>query len=58
MISLISGIEDTAQMNISTEKKQTHKLGEQTYGSQEEGHGAGRIGSLGLIDANYCIWSE
>ena len=26
-ISLISGIEDTAQMNLSTEKKQTQGLG-------------------------------
>ena len=37
MISLISGIEDTAQMNISTEKKQTHGYGEQTCGCQREG---------------------
>ena len=35
MISLISGIKYTSQMNLSTEKKQTHGHGEQTYGCQE-----------------------
>ena len=38
-------------------RKETHGLGEQTYGCQEGGEGAGWTGSLGLIDANYCIWS-
>ena len=46
-----------AQMNLSTEKKPTHGLGEQTYGCQGEGEGVEWTGSLGLIDANYCIWS-
>ena len=44
-------------MNISTEKKQTHGLGEQTCGCQGVGEGVGRTGSLGFIDANDCIWS-
>ena len=35
-------------MNISMKQKQTHR--EQTCGCQGEG---GRIGSLGLADANY-----
>ena len=41
MISLIPGIEYTAQANVSTEKKQTHGLGEQTCGCQGGGGGSG-----------------
>ena len=44
-------------MNLSTEKKQTRGHGEQTCGCQEGGGGVGWTGSLGLLDANYCIWS-
>ena len=44
-----------AQTNLSTEKKQTHGLGKQTC--EREGDGVGWTGSLGLGDANYCIWS-
>ena len=40
MISRISGIQYMAQMNLSTEKKQTHGHGEQTCGCQ-----GGREGS-------------
>jgi len=40
-------------MNLPTEKKQTHGLGEQTCGCQVEE--VGWIGSLGLVDANYYI---
>ena len=40
-LSLIYGIEYMAQMNLSTEQKQTHGLGEQTCGCQE---GKGRSG--------------
>ena len=37
-------------------QKQIHKYGEQTCGCQrEKGVGEGRIGSLGLADANYYI---
>ena len=43
-------------MNLSTEKKQTHGYGEQTCGCQ--GEGVGWTGSLGLVAANYCIWSR
>ena len=47
-----------AQMKLSTEKKQTHGLGEQTCGCQREGEGVRWTGSLGLlVDANCCIWS-
>jgi len=56
MISLISGIEYMAQMNLSTEKKQTYVHGEQIcvcQGGREEGWNK----SLGLVDASYCIWS-
>ena len=34
MFSLISGISYTAQMSLSTEKEQTHGLGEQTCGAK------------------------
>ena len=44
-------------MNLSTEKKQTHGYGKQTCGCQEQGERVGWMGSLGLVDANYCIWS-
>ena len=37
MISLISGIQYKAQMTLSTEKKQTHGLEEQTCGCQGVG---------------------
>ena len=46
-----------AQLNISTEQKQTHGHGEQRCGCQGGGEGVGWTGSLGLVDANYCIWS-
>ena len=40
-------------MNLSTEKKQTQRLGEQTCGWEREG--VEWNGSLGLVDANYCM---
>ena len=42
------------QMNLSTKQKQTHRHREQTCGYQGV-VGEGRIGSLGLVDANYYI---
>ena len=47
-----------AQMNLSTEKKQTHGHWEQTCGWQGKEEGVGWTGSLGLVDANYSIWNE
>ena len=47
-----------AQRNLTTEQKQTHGHGEPTcggQGGQEEWDGW--TGSLGCVDANYCIWS-
>ena len=41
MIPLISGIWYMAQLNPSTEKKQTHGHGEQTCGGQGGGSGLG-----------------
>ena len=42
------------QMNISTKQKQTHRHREQTCGCQGGGGvWEGRIGSLGLADANH-----
>ena len=52
MISLIYGIENMAQMTLSTKHKQTHRHGEQTCGCQGEGEGVGWTGSVGLADAN------
>ena len=44
------------QMNLSTKQKQTPRHREQICGYQGEGGlGEGRIGSLGLVDANYYI---
>ena len=37
MISLLCGIENMAQMNLSTQQKQTHRHREQTCGCQGEG---------------------
>ena len=43
-------------MNLSTKQKQTHRRRGQTCGCQAgEGLGEGRIGSLGLADANCYI---
>ena len=44
-------------MNLCTEKKQTHELGEQTCGCPGRNGEVGWTGSLGLVGANYCIWS-
>ena len=41
-------------MNLSTGKKQTHGHGEQTYGWQGGGEGAGWTESLLLVDANFA----
>ena len=56
MISLISGIQYKAQMNLSTEKK-LMDLERRLVVAEGEGEGVGWTGSLGFIDANYCIWS-
>ena len=56
MISL-TGIQYIAQMNLSTENKQTLGHGEQTAVATGEEEGVGWTGSLGLADANYSIWS-
>ena len=45
-------------MNLTLEKKQTHGHRKQAYGCQGEEEGVGWTGSLGLVDANYCIWSR
>ena len=46
-----------AQMNLSIEKKQTHRLGEQTCGCQGGGGGSGMDWEVGLMDAKYCLWN-
>ena len=56
MISLICGIENSAQMNISTKQKQTYRFREQTCDCQGGAAvGKGWTGSLELTDAKYYI---
>ena len=43
-------------MNLSTDKK-LMDLEKRLVITKGEGKGVGWTGSLGLIDANYCIWS-
>ena len=43
-------------MNLSTEKK-IMDLENRFLVAWGEGEGVGGIGSLGLMDANYCSWS-
>ena len=57
MTSLVSGIQYMAQMKLSTEKK-IMDLKNRLVVDKEDGVGMGWTWSLGLIDANYCIWSE
>ena len=52
----MSGIKCTAQINLSTEKK-LMDLENRLLVAKGEGEGVEWDGSLGLIDANYCIWS-
>ena len=55
MIALISGILHMAQMKLSTEKKITD-LENRLVVAKGEGEGVGSLGSLGLIETNYCLW--
>ena len=45
-----------AQMNLSTEKK-IMELENRLVVAKGEGKEMGLIGSLGLMDANYCFWN-
>jgi len=45
-----------AQRNLSTEKK-IMDLENRLVVAKEVGEGVGWIGSLGLIDADYCLWN-
>ena len=45
-----------AQMNLSTEKK-IMDLENRFVVSKGEGEEVGWIGTLGLIDADYCLWN-
>ena len=42
-------------MNLSTQKKLLH--GEQTLVAKGDGDVVEWIGTLGLIDVNYCLWN-
>ena len=54
MIALTCGIQNRAQMNLSTKQRQTHR--KQTCSCQGvEWDGEGGTVSLGLADANYYI---
>ena len=57
MISLISGIQYTAQMNLSMEKK-IYGHGEQTYGFQGGGGGSGMDWEFGVNRCKLLLWSE
>ena len=56
IISLISRIYYTAQMNLSTENK-IMDLEIRLVVAKGKGEGVGLIGNLGLIDADYCLWN-
>ena len=56
MVSLISGIQYMAQMNLSTEKK-IMDLENRLVVPKREVEEVGWVGRLGLIDANYCLWN-
>ena len=43
-------------MNLSTEKK-IMNLESRLVVAKGEGEGVGWIGSLGLVDADYCLWN-
>ena len=43
-------------MKLSTEKK-IMDLENRLVAAEGDGEGAGWIGSLGLIDADYCFWN-
>ena len=45
-----------AQMNLSAEKK-IMDLENRPVVAKAEGEGVGWLGSLGLINANYCLWN-
>ena len=45
-----------AQMNLSTEKK-IMDLENRLVVAKVDGEGVGWLGSLGLIDTNYCLWN-
>ena len=45
-----------AQMNLSTEKK-IMDLENRVVGAKREEEGVRWLGSLGLIDTNYCLWN-
>ena len=55
-ISLISGIYYMAQLNLSTAEK-IMDLENKLVVAKGAGEGVGGTGSLGLIDADYCLWN-
>jgi len=57
MISLISGIQYKAQMNVFTEKK-IMDLENRLVVANGQVEEVGWIGSLALIDADYCCWNR
>ena len=57
VISLTSGIQYMSQTYLSTEKN-LMDLENRLVVAQGEREGVGWIGSLGLIDANYCLWNR
>ena len=58
MISLIAGIQSMAQMNLSICGNKPMDMEDRLVVAKGEEEGVGCTESLGLVDANYCIWSE
>ena len=54
IISLISGTQYMAQMNLSTEKK---IMDMEIRLVVAKGEGVGWTENLGLVDENYCLWN-
>ena len=56
MLSLIYGIQNMTQMNLSMKQKQTHRHREQNCGCQGgKGMGEGWVRSLGLTYTHYYV---
>ena len=56
MTSVVCGIENMAQLNLSTKQRKTHSYRDQTCGCQGgEGKEEGWAENLGLVDATYNI---
>ena len=58
MISLLCGIENMAQMNLSIKQKQTHRHGEQTCGCQGGRRGMDREVGVSRCKLPHLEWTS